>query len=381
MAEIKVQIKGDDSDFKRKLEESSMEAREFGVQVKESMAQAKEAATDIMSDAGFGGITKMFGPAEIAAGTFGASLVDAFKEATTAATKYEESVTHLSLALGPARAGMAKDLQDWVESVSGAMGTVEENMAVFRGLTAIKGMGLEEAKNMLIEIQNAAYQMGASVGSLGEKIIELRSLGEIPKGFFREFPQIGEMVRRRLGPGAGAPGTAAEEESLAARVQKAGGADWLLKNILPAISPGGMQAPARIAAEGTAAGQLRDLGVQIENVSQEFGLQMLPTLKDFTKAIKGELPDITENLKKFGENLRGFLDMIGKLHAPLDFVNRAMYEISPMARMVGIKAPEGAYDFWGRFSNVFNLSANDLRDAAREHKEAAEALHRAVNPQ
>ena len=130
MAEIKVQIKGDNEDFKRKMAESGAEARGFAAQVKESLAQVKEAAADIAGETGFGGIKKVL--TGLGGVAFGAMIVEQFKKAMEAGLEWEKQVAALKTALPQGFEGMAESMQEWVESVSGGMGTVDENIRVFK---------------------------------------------------------------------------------------------------------------------------------------------------------------------------------------------------------------------------------------------------------
>jgi hypothetical protein len=381
MAEIKVQIKGDDEDFKRKMAESAAESREFAAHVKESLAQVKDGVKDILGDNGFGGITKLFSATGIAVGVgmVGNKIVDMFKEGVTAAIEFEDKVSHLKLALGPAQAGMATDIASWVESVSGAMGSVDENMAVFQKLRQ-SGMGIEEAKKALIDIQNAAAQTGTSVEALGDAFSEMKALGEISPRFFREFPAIGAMVKNLLGPGppkapgGPAPTPEAEDEALMSRVKEKGGASWMLRTVLPAISPGGMQSQARIEIESTTEGQLKNLGVQFEEVSRELGTALLPTIKEFVGDIRAAMPEITETVHHWSEDLKELLDSV---HKNLGWLGRDVVA----DRYPGQRTVEATHEKLAAIVTGHMESVIDLKAAAQEQRAAAEALHRAVNPQ
>src|ERR1700747_232614 len=147
MAEIKVAIKGDDSDIKAKFKESSEAARVFADHVKEQFGALKEMSADIAGESGFGAVKKVL--TGLGGVAFGAMIVEQFKHATEAAIDWEKQVTALKFALPQAFSGMAEGIQEWVESVSGGMGSVVENMKVMQALLQ-SGMGVDEAKANLI---------------------------------------------------------------------------------------------------------------------------------------------------------------------------------------------------------------------------------------
>jgi hypothetical protein len=384
MAEIKVQIKGDNEDFKHKLAESGADAKRFGETVKESMGDAKEVAADIMGESGFGGIAKVFSGGTVAAVAFGASIAEGLKTAIEEAVDAEKQITHLGLALGPAQAGLAKDLQGWVEAHSGAMGKVEDNMKVFFGLIGTR-LPIERIKAMFIDLQNAAYQLNIPVGDLGDKFVEMAHTMEIPRGFFREFPQMATLARERLGAGPPLPpGATAEQqdENLAARVKAVGGVNWLLNTLLPSIAPGGELSPVRIAAQGTTGGKFEDINVQFRNALQEMGTELLPSINTLLGDFKAELPDITEELKSFGTGLHELLDF---LHPKKGEAEGRQSLLDQLNRWTVLPGEQGFGEsrIFGKdniFEQIFKAST-DLRAASEEHKAAAEALHRAVNPQ
>src|SRR5271166_581473 len=304
MAEIKVQIKGDDSDFKAKLAESGAHAKHFGEEVKKSMGEAggeakhfseqvkesfdkvKEASTDIMKDTGLGGIAKLLGMAGAAGAAveFGSKIVEAFKEGIGGAIKMESAIAHLKLALGSAREGMAEDLVKFAEANAGAVGSVEENISALKKLTGA-GMTVVDAQKALIDLQNAALKTDQPLEKIADDFAAIKAEGEVRPGFFRENPEIALKARQMLGlappqgveltpeqearrselaaqlaiptrlpsqieenrarqaelaalpmPSAGGGVfTAADEESLVAKVKEAGGASWMLKKLLPQI--------------------------------------------------------------------------------------------------------------------------------------------------
>jgi hypothetical protein len=382
MAEIKVQIKGDNEDFKRKMKESGEDARGFANYVKESLGQIKEGLVDIMGDNGFGGLKKLFGEAGIAAGVtlLGGKIVDAFKEGGSAAIEFENTVSKLRLSLGVAQAGMAGDMANWIESISGAMGSVEENTAAFNQLIAAK-IPVADAQRMLIDLQNAARQTGSDLGELTHAFTEMKTLGEVPARFFKENLPIAALVKNMLGPAPPPkPGEAAkpEEESLAARVQARGGADWMLRVVLPSISPGGMQSQARIEAEATELGQMKDLGVQYEAMTREIGTILLPTMKDFTGWLRTEIPVIAEDLKAFAGALEGVLKWIGSF-APA-FTRAEPYKGGFMGAEIPAKAQVNYPGIWDFLGQGFKEAMTPISQTNQKLDAAADKLNRALDP-
>src|SRR5262245_8768708 len=231
MAEIKVNIKGDDSDIKNKFRETSAEARAFEESVKKSLEAINAASKTVVSDTGMGGIAKLLGGAGMigAAEAFTSRIIDGFKGAVSAALDFGKQVGQLRSALGVAFAGQAEEWAERIRGISGAMGSFESNMNTFRGLLR-GGMIPQDAYTSLINIQNAAKALGVDVEQLGDKFAEMKERGEVPERLFREFPALAPIVR---GLGGG------ERPS----------ADWMFRTLLPNIAPGGLQAPIRLGAE------------------------------------------------------------------------------------------------------------------------------------
>jgi hypothetical protein len=352
MAEIKVQIKGDNEDFKRKMAESGAEACGFATQVKESLDQVKEGAADIAGETGFGGLKKVL--TGLGGVAFGAMIVEQFKKAIEASLEWEKQVAALKTALPQAFQGMAESLQEWVESVSGGLGTVDENIRVFRALLQ-SGMNVKEAQTALIDLQNAAAKVGVSVEELGMKFAEMKSTGEVPARFFREMPALAPIAR-----GLGMT----ENPS----------AEWMIKTLLPNIAPGGLQSPVRQEMESTASAQLARFGVELENVSQTLGVELLPTLKEWLADFKENIPIIGKTAKELGSDLAQALQY---LHKNLGW----LFSDIAANRYPGQRTVESWHDKLSDIASGHMGSVIDLKAAAQEQRAAAEALHRAVNPQ
>src|ERR1700756_647767 len=201
MAEIKVNIKGDDSDLKAKFRESSDEARAFQEQVTKSLDAVGAASKNVVSETGLGGIAKLLGGAGLigAAEEFTSRIVDGFKSAVTAALDFGKQVSQLRSALGGTFGGQAEYWADQIRNISGAMGGFEENMTVFKGLIH-GGFVPQEAYNNLINIQNAAKTLGLSVEDLGDKFAEIKERPEEMEHFFRKAPLL-QPIAQRLGGG------------------------------------------------------------------------------------------------------------------------------------------------------------------------------------
>src|ERR1700758_1667455 len=136
MAEIKVNIKGDDSDLKAKFLDASTEAQIFADGVTKSLDAIGAASKNVVSETGLGGIAKLLGGAGLigAAEEFTSRIVDGFKNAVTAALDFGKQVGQLRSALGVAFGGQAEEWAERIRGLSGAMGSFEENMNVFKGL-------------------------------------------------------------------------------------------------------------------------------------------------------------------------------------------------------------------------------------------------------
>jgi hypothetical protein len=359
MAEIKVAIKGDDADFKRKMAESGAEARHFSEVVKESLAQTKEGVADLMGEQGFGQIVKLFSAGGLAVGVagFGGAIVDAFKEGISSAIDFEDKVSKMRLTLGTASAGMADDIAKWIEAQSGAMGSIEENIAAFDELKR-SGMSVEEAKNALINIQNAARETGGSIEAITHAFAEMKVAGEIPARFFKENLGIEARVKNMLGP------TAAPD------------AAWMLRSLLP--SYGGLEAQTRKEAQATEAGQLKDLGVQYKMMEEEIGHELLPSMKDFTNWLKTEIPVISEDLKAFASALEGVINFFHGF-APA-FIRAEPYPSGFMGAAIPAKPQVNYPGIWDFLGAGFKEAMTPISQTNQKLDAAAEKLNRALDP-
>ena len=355
MAEIKVAIKGDNEDFKRKMAESGAEARHFSEQVKESLAKTKDAAADMMGEAGFGGIKKVLTGAGVVA--FGAGLIEAFKKGRNPPSISRIQVSKLRSTLGVAQAGMADDIAKWIESISGIMGSIEENMSAFAELKRA-GMSIPEAQNALLNIQNLSRQSGGSIEELTHAFARMKESGEMPERFLHENIGIAERAKNMLPPGV-APDAA-----------------FMLRSLLPSF--GGLQNQARIEAEATEAGQLKSLGVQYTMMGEEIAHELLPSMKDFTGWLKAEIPIISEDLKGFAAALEGVLKWIGSFAPAFTRAEPGQYAISGAMPQVG---PRPDYSgIWNFLGAGFQEALKPLNESTQKHNEAADKLNRALDP-
>jgi len=358
MADISVKIKADDSDLKAAFQESSTEARKFSESVKEQFAELKDMTAEIAGESGFGGVKKVLtGLGTVA---FGTAVVEEFKKAGEAAIDWEKQVTALKFSLPAAFSGMAESIQEWVESVSGGMGHIDADMRVMQALLQ-SGMGVDEAKAALVDLQNAAAKTGINFEELGLKFAEIKSLNEVPERFWKEFPALKPIAR-----GLGMPEHPA--------------ADWMLKTLLPNIAPGGLQSPVRLETEATAAAQMADLGVKFENLAQTVGIELLPTLKDFLAELKKDMPAIAESLKAFAEQMGHFLQAMGGVaKAGMGFFGASAFK--PSEGPPGLLAIQG-----GQRPNIDWLNAtwgemvSEFREATKEHSKNASLWDRALHP-
>jgi len=362
MAEIKVAIKGDDSDLKAKFRESSEEARRFEEAVKKSMETVGAVSKNAISETGLGGIAKLLGAAGLtgAAIEFSHRIIEGFKNAVSAALDFGKQVGQLRSALGGTFGGQAEYWADQIRNISGAMGSFEDNMAVFKGLLR-GGMLPQDALKNLIDIQNAAKALGVSVSELGDKFAEMKERGELPERFFRQFPALAPIVR---GMGGG------ENPSV----------DWMFKTLLPAIAPGGLQAPGRVGAEAGIGGQIARQQEEFQKNWIELGRDLLPLVNASLKELKGYMPEITANFKALSEELQKAVpNIVGFMHQFMTTGERFEHPTTPFGK--GFKAVNDYLDgLQDRITNLFNPASKYMQDAAREHKEAADAWVRATHP-
>src|ERR1700751_5056512 len=382
MAEIKVQIKGDDADLKAKFKESSEEARVFQENVQKSLDAISEASKNLVSQTGLGGIAKLLGAAGLtgAAVEFSNMLVKGFKDAVSAALDFQGQVGKLRAALGTAFAGQAEQWADKIQSISGVMGGFEQNMSIFGGLLRT-GLIPDTAFKNLIDIQNAAKVLGVSVDELGEKFVEMRSEGEVPPRMFREMPALAARVRAMLPAGGPETPGAAPEESLAARVKAAGGADWLFKTVLPALAPGGLQAPIRLGAEASTRGQFMGVTEEFNKLWRELGQDLLPVVNESLRGLKATMPDIITGFHELGASLKEAIPSIVKTLHFFFGAEEGTLRNPPHPFGQPLKP---FHDYLENFQDfifdVFQDPARVLKEAAAQQNEAAENLIRLANP-
>jgi hypothetical protein len=362
MAEIKVNIKGDDSDLKAKFRESSAEARIFEEQVKKSLDAIGEASKNVVSETGMGGIAKLLGGAGLigAAEEFTSRIVDGFKSAVTAALDFGKQIGQLRSALGGTFGGQAEYWADQIRTISGAMGNFETNLNIFRGLLHA-GMIPQDAYNSLINIQNAAKTLGLDLDQLGEKFAEIKERPEEMSHFFRSFPILQPIVQR-LGGG--------ETPSV----------DWMFRTLLPAIAPGGLQAPIRMGAEQSVRGQFASLQEEMNKQLVALGQDLLPIVNAALKELKNEMPAITGAFKALGDELeRDTPKIVSFMHEFFGTSERLEHPKTPFGR-----AFKSTDDFLAKIESgiidIFTNPGKTLTEAAEAHKQAAIDLHRAVNP-
>lgn len=379
MAEIKVQIKGDDSDLKSKFRESSADARVFSESVEKSLDAIKTASQAVVSQTGLGGIAKLLGGAGLlgAIDEFSHRLVQGFKDAIKAALDYQAVIGKTRSALGMAFGGQAEHWTEQVEKISAAMGGFEPSIAIFQGLA--RNMVPEQAFKNLIDIQNSAKMLGVGLDELGEKFVEMRSEGEVEPRMFKEMPALAARVRTMLPPGPTMPGVP-EEENLAARVKAAGGVDWLFKTVLPALAPGGLQAPVRLGAEASTRGQFLTITEEFNKRWRELGQDLLPIVNESLRELKAEMPAVTESFKTLGEELqRDVPKVVGFLKDFFGTGERLEHPTTAFGR--GFKTVNDYLDtVEQRIGELFTNPSQLLKDAAAEQKAAAADLHRVVNP-
>lgn len=381
MPEVDVKIKGDDSDLKKKFEESAKQAKEFGDKIKEQLNQAKDVAVDFAGEQGLGKIAGQLGSG-LGIAAFGTAIAKLFTDSVESASKLETELVKLGSALGPAQAGMARDLKDWLESVSAGMGGVEENMKVFQGLVHL--FPVEEAKRMLIDIQNAALQMRIPVDQLGDAIIEMKNLGEVPRGMFREMPELGPLVRAKLPPIIPAPGETPEqvEEKVGAQMKAAAGtgnvADWFIRNVLPTVAPGGLQAGVRIATQETNEAKWDAVAIAFDNMKEEIGGELLPAIKEFADYLKANIPEIGRDLKGFAEALEKLIEFMNSAMKGTGDVFHAAFGGANIEDIRRAREQPANIDWLRTF---WNEMTREFQAATSTNRENAMLMNKALNPQ
>jgi hypothetical protein len=359
MAEIKVNIKGDDSDIKAKFRETSAEARAFQESVTKSMEAIGAASKNVISESGLGGIAKLLGAAGLtgAAIEFSHNLVQGFKDAVGAALDFGKQVGQLKSALGGTFGGQAEYWANQIRTISGAMGSFEANMTVFKGLLR-GGLVPQDAFKTLIDIQNAAKTLGVDVGELGEKFAEIKERPEEMSRFFRTFPQLAPMTRA-MGGG--------EQPTV----------DWMFRTLLPGIAPGGLQAPIRLGAQASVGGQIATQGEEFRKNWIELGQQLLPVVNEALRDLKTEMPDITAAFHALAMELKAISPGVIKgIHFLIDPSNPKLHPFGEPLKPIS--------DFLSGIEDQvfkrFSPANKDLQDTHRSLSEAADKLSRSLNP-
>ena len=362
MADIKVAIKADDSDVKAKFHEAAEEAKLFSNAVKQSMEAVTAASKNVVSETGLGGLGKLLGAAGLtgAAVEFSHRLVAGFKNAVDAALEFNKQVGQLRSALGVAFGGQAEQWATQIRTISGAMGGFEENIAVFKELLR-GGLLPQDALTNLINIQNAAKTLGLSVQDLGEKFAEMKERGEVPERFFKEFPALAPIVR---GLGGG------ERPSV----------DFMFNRLLPAIAPGGLEAPIRLRSQQSVGGQMASLQEQIQQQWVEIGRDLLPVVNAGLKELKNDMPEITAAFKALGEALQKSIPgFVAFVHEFFGTGERIEHPHTWFGRELH-KADKWSGNIENNIWNLFFKPAQFLKEAAEEHKKAAENLKNITHP-
>lgn len=385
MAEIKVNIKGDDSDVKAKFQDAASAARIFKESAEKSLEAVNAASKTLISETGLGGVAKLFGAAGLvgAAEEFTKRMVGGFKDAVGAALDFQGQIGKLRSALGPALAGQAEDLVNWVDNVSAAFGGLEKNLPIFENL--IRGGFLpEEAKRALIDIQNAAKATGIDIEALGMAFAEMKERGEVPERFFKEFPQLAPIAR---GLGGGEHPTA----------------DWMLHTLLPNIAPGGLYAPGRLRAETSIGGQIATNQAEFNRLWRELGTDLLPAVNEALKGLKTEMPDIKSAFHDLSQGLKEAIPPItqaihfllgkepGTLQNPPhpfgeplkpihDFLEKAQDDIFNFFKPENLKKLFTHEPLTQHEQSMHDLLFHTAEKVAKFNLDSAEKLNRALDP-
>jgi hypothetical protein len=359
MAEIKVNIKGDDSDIKAKFRQTSEEARVMKDAVSKSMEAIGAASKNVISETGLGGVAKLLGAAGLtgAAIEFSHTLVNGFKNAVSAALDFGKQVGQLRTALGGAFGGQAEYWADQIRTISGAMGSFEDNMTVFRSLLKA-GLVPQDAFSTLINIQNVAKLLGEDFEQLGEKLAEVKARPEAMSRFFREFPFLEARVKAMGGGEKPTP-------------------DWMLQTFLPGVAPEGLLAPIRRRAETSIGGQIASQQEEFNKLWVELGQNLLPVVNEALRDLSKEMPEITAAFKVLADELKAIMPATVKtLHFFIDPTNPKLHPFGEPLKPISdylTSVEDNIYKF-------FAQPAQFLKEAAEQQKQAAIDIHRAHNP-
>ena len=167
MAEIKVKLSGDNSDFKRKLAEASAESRAKAAEMIEHFEGVKESIGEIGSDSGLGRIGGLLTGLTGGAVAFGAALLTGITKAVGEAMKLDALRVRMGTQLGSQLAG--KDLDEFINSIL-TIGPNKEELMRSAGKLGEAKWSPEEIKRTLPAIQKLAIGRGLPAEEIAEEI-------------------------------------------------------------------------------------------------------------------------------------------------------------------------------------------------------------------
>jgi hypothetical protein len=320
MAKLEAEVTANIGPFEKALSQAAQKAKEFA-------AQTKDVGKDIFKETAGGGAFKMvgLGGAAAAATAFGVAVVEASKEGLQAFGKMEQQVLQLKYNLKDP--SVAREVHDWIKQIALGTDDVDKLQAAFVSLSE-SGLGLEESKQMLQDLQAVALKSGSSVDELAEAFRRakeggldagegasrlLKALPGLSREIEKQKTSVSETVRSDVGrwdPAAGVYEHMHKAEEEADKILAMTPADFLksgyfktanLEQAIHAMAPRGMVAEERQTLEGTQGA----LDKVIDELKESLGEGLAPAVKQITNALTENLPEIESALKEFGQAVSG----------------------------------------------------------------------------
>ncbi len=311
--------------FESALNKAKGEAANFGKEVALHAKEAREQLADVAKETGGGKFASMLGLAGtgVAATAFGVAVVEAMKGGLEAFGHFETKVLELKANLKDP--SIAKEVTEWVESISGAGGKFDDLFGGMRSLLE-SGLGLEESKTLLTSFAAEAIKTGASVTELAEAFRKARAggldAGEGASRLLKSIPDLAPMIQPLIDQEAakfrrthttyqGDAGTWKMSEADQAEYEKLKSqtpADYVkgkqlttqnLEDLLNKNAPRGLIEEKKKTVEGAEAEFHQKMDVMMKNL----GEALAPSFKQIMADLMTEMPKLTPLLIDFGHEV------------------------------------------------------------------------------
>jgi len=218
---IRVRIGADNSELRRKLEESAEASRAFQEKMVSHLEGVRNVVLGLAGANGLGLINQAlggFGGAESAAQKFGQTLIDACKAGLKSIGELSRAAKDLGRELGDQAAG--QDLVDKIVGISGHRGSQGENLAAAKTLVGAGYSDEQEVVDLLKKLQDLSARFKLPLGELAETFAQAKQLNFRPlQQLIREHSELARWVQEGV-PGGLTASPAKDEAAQKAARQK-----------------------------------------------------------------------------------------------------------------------------------------------------------------